>query len=213
MPYRRLHSADPGARNCLTMRAVEKAYYEKRAPEYDDWWLGTGRFAERDRPGWHEEVAQLVEVLGGLAPAETLDVACGTGFLTRRLPGELTLLDQSEAMLAIARERVPGAESVRADVPPLPFADGRFQRLFTSHFYGHLRDDERIAFAGEARRVAGELVVVDAAGGDREEVQERILNDGSRHEVYKRWFSGATLAREIGGEIAFEGDWFVLVRS
>ena len=32
-----------------------KAYYEARAPEYDDWWLGTGLFAERDRPGWEEE--------------------------------------------------------------------------------------------------------------------------------------------------------------
>lgn len=195
------------------MRAIEKAYYEKRAPEYDDWWLGSGRFAERDRPGWEEEVAQLVEVLRGLPPAKTLDVACGTGFLTRHLPGELTLLDQSEAMLAIARDRVPGAEAVRADIPPLPFADAQFERVFTSHFYGHLRDEERAAFVAEARRVAGELVVVDAAGGDREEVQERVLNDGSRHEVYKRWFSPATLAAEIGGQVLHDGDWFVVVRA
>ena len=37
-----------------------------------------------------------------LALARTLDVACGTGFLTRHLRGELTALDQSEAMLARA---------------------------------------------------------------------------------------------------------------
>ena len=195
------------------MRAIEKAYYEKRAPEYDDWWLGRGRFAERDRPGWGEEVAQLLEVLRGLPPATTLDVACGTGFLTRHLPGEVTLLDQSEAMLTIARERLAGAESVRADIPPLPFPDGRFDRVFTSHFYGHLREDDRTTFVTEARRVARELIVVDAGGGDREEVQERVLNDGSRHEVYKRWFSGATLAAEIGGEVVHEGDWFVVVRA
>ena len=193
------------------MRAIEKAYYDQRASEYDDWWLGTGLFAERDRPGWHEEVAQLVELLRGLRPAKTLDVACGTGFLTQHLPGELTLLDQSEAMLAIARERVPAGEAVRADVPPLPFADGRFERLFTSHFYGHLRDEQRTAFLADARRVAGELVVVDAAGGDREEVQKRVLNDGTHHEVYKRWFSARTLAAEVGGEVLLDGVWFVVV--
>ena len=31
-----------------------KAYYEARAPEYDDWWLGTGLFEQRDRPGWEQ---------------------------------------------------------------------------------------------------------------------------------------------------------------
>ena len=36
-----------------------KAYYDTRAPEYDEWYLGTGRFAERERPGWDEEVGEL----------------------------------------------------------------------------------------------------------------------------------------------------------
>jgi ubiquinone/menaquinone biosynthesis C-methylase UbiE len=196
------------------MLGSEKAYYEQRAAEYDDWWLGTGLFAERKRPGWGQEVERLVELIGGLSPAVTLDVACGTGFLTRHLPGPLTLLDQSEAMLAIACERVPRAEIVRTDVPPLPFADGSFERVFTSHFYGHLREEERSAFLAEARRVAAaELVVVDSGGGEREEVQERKLNDGSHHRVYKRWFSGATLAAEVGGEVLLDGDWFVVVRA
>lgn len=26
-------------------------YYDRRANEYDDWYEGRGRFAERDRPG------------------------------------------------------------------------------------------------------------------------------------------------------------------
>jgi demethylmenaquinone methyltransferase/2-methoxy-6-polyprenyl-1,4-benzoquinol methylase len=195
------------------VRAPEKAYYDKRANEYDDWWTGAGLFADRDRPGWDAEVERLIETLRGLPAAKTLDVACGTGFLTRHLPGELTLLDQSDAMLAIARERLPGAASLRADVPPLPFGDGEFERVFTSHFYGHLRADVRSEFVAEARRVAAELVVVDAAGEDREEMHQRVLNDGSRHEVYKRWFSPATLAAETGTEVVFQGDWFVVVRG
>src|SRR3954447_12842635 len=195
------------------MRELEKAYYERRAAEYDDWWLGSGVFAQRERPGWHEEVAQLVELLAGLRPAATLDVACGTGFLTQHLPGAVTLLDQSDAMLALAGERLPEAPAVRAEVPPLPFPDGSFERVFTSHFYGHLREDARAELIAEARRVAGELVVVDSAGDDREETQERVLNDGSRHTVYKRWFRGPTLAAEIGGDVVADGDWFVVVRG
>ena len=117
-------------------------------------------------------------------------------------------------MLEVARERLPDARFVRADVPPLPFADRSFDRIFTSHFYGHLRDDLRTSFPHEARRVAGELIVVDAGGGDREETQERTLGDGSRHRVYKRWFSGQTLAAELGGgAILLDGDWFVVVRT
>jgi demethylmenaquinone methyltransferase/2-methoxy-6-polyprenyl-1,4-benzoquinol methylase len=188
-------------------------YYDKRAPEYDDWWLGRGLFARRNRPGWQREVRRLEAVVANLPAASTLDVACGTGFLSKRLRGDLTLVDQSQAMLALARERVPHADVIRAEVPPLPFGDGSFGRVFTSHFYGHLRDEQRAEFVDEARRVAEELVVVDAGGGDREQVQDRVLNDGSRHEVYKRWFSAATLADELGGgEILLDGDWFVVVR-
>ena len=196
------------------MREIEKAYYERRAPEYDDWWLGTGLFVQRERPGWDDELAQLIELLAGLPAMATLDVGCGTAFLTRHLKGAITALDQSEAMLAIAAGRLPGAEIVRADVPPLPFGDASFGRVFTSHVYGHFDEATRTEFVSEARRVAGELVVVDSGGGEREEHQERVLKDGSRHEVYKRWFSGPSLAAELGGgDVLFDGDWFVVVRA
>ena len=34
-----------------------KAYYQQRAPEYDQWYLGTGRYALMERPGWDDELA------------------------------------------------------------------------------------------------------------------------------------------------------------
>src|SRR5213079_2215176 len=92
---------------------------------------------------WDDEVAQLVATVAALEPCRVVDVACGTGFLTRHLRGEVTALDQSEAMLAIAAERLPGARLVRADVPPLPFGDLELDRVFTSHFYGHLEQPLR----------------------------------------------------------------------
>jgi demethylmenaquinone methyltransferase/2-methoxy-6-polyprenyl-1,4-benzoquinol methylase len=201
----------------LVGRAM-RAYYDRRAAEYDDWWLGTGLFAVRERPGWAAEVARLEAVLAGLPPTDTLDVACGTGFLTRHLRGTVTAVDQSPEMVAIAARRVPGARVLRADAAALPFAAGAFDRVLTSHFYGHLLEPERAPFLAEARRVGRELIVVDSAlrpGEPAEAWQERVLRDGSRHRVYKRWFTAEGLAAELGGatRTLHEGHWFVVVAA
>ena len=198
------------------MDAAMREYYEQRAPEYDDWWLGTGLFASRERPGWEEDVAALQASLAALAPARTLDVACGTGFLTRHLPGAITGLDQSAGMLEVAGARMPGATFVRGDALDPPFEAGAFERVHAGHFYGHLVDEQRTAFLELAARLAGELVITDSAlrpDGEPEAWQERKLNDGSRHRVYKRWFTAAALAEELGGgETVHDGPWFVAVR-
>ena len=194
-----------------------KAYYERRAAEYDDWWLGMGRFAGRQRPVWREETEALTRTLEALPPARTLDVACGTGFLTQHLGGEITGLDQSASMLELARAKVPEGRFVQGDALELPFADDSFERVLTSFFYGHLEEDDRDAFLREARRVAAELVVVDSAlhdGVEPVEWQERILNDGSRWQVYKRYFEPDSLAEELGGgRTLFAGRWFVAVQA
>ena len=194
-----------------------KAYYERRAAEYDDWWLGTGRFAGRQRPVWREETEALTRTLEALPPARTLDVACGTGFLTQHLRGEIIGLDQSASMLELARAKVPEGRFVRGDALELPFADDSFERVLTSFFYGHLEEEDREAFLREARRVAHELVVVDSAlhdGVEPVEWQERTLNDGSRWQVYKRYFEPDSLAEELGGgRTLFAGRWFVAVQA
>jgi len=194
-----------------------KEYYDARAAEYDEWYTGAGLFAARDRPGWHDAVLALEEAVAALPAASTLDVACGTGFLTRHLAGPVTGLDQSERMLEIARQRVPHGHFVAGDATALPFEDGSFDRVFTGHFYGHLEDGAREAFLAEARRLAPELVVVDSAvrpDHEREEWQTRVLNDGSRHQVYKRYFDADQLAAELGGgTVLHSGDWFVMVAA
>jgi ubiquinone/menaquinone biosynthesis C-methylase UbiE len=194
-----------------------KTYYDRRAYEYDDWWLGRGLYAGRERPGWDDEVDILAELIASLTPARTLDIACGTGFLTRHLRGDVVGLDQSERMLSVAREQVPAAEFVHGDALELPFEDGSFDRVFTSYFYCHLEEDDRERFLAEARRVASELVVVASvpgAGDPLERYEERLLEDGSRWTVFKRVFTGEQLAAELGGgEVLHEGRWFVVVRA
>jgi ubiquinone/menaquinone biosynthesis C-methylase UbiE len=186
----------------------QKRYYEERAGEYDATAWDVLDEVE------HEEVESLVNALAALEPAKTVDVACGTGFLSQHLPGELTLLDASAAMLAQATARVPGAVTVQADALPLPFEDGAFERVFSSHFYDHLQPADRAHFLGEARRVGSELVLVqESAEEHREGLTRRDLRDGSRHEIYKAFFTPASLLDELGGgEKLHQGAVFVAVR-
>jgi ubiquinone/menaquinone biosynthesis C-methylase UbiE len=192
-----------------------KAYYDARAQEYDDWVFGTGQFAGRHRPGWHDERRRVEQAVSSLPPVRTLDVACGTGWLTQHLRGDVTGLDASASMLEIAAERMPEAEFVVGDALDLPFDDRAFDRVLTGHFYGHLEEDERLRFLAQAERVASELVVVDSAlhdGVEPVEWQERVLNDGSRWEVYKRYFTPEGLVAELGGgRVIHAGTWFVAV--
>src|SRR4029453_5667914 len=93
---------DSSGNTFRTLGAEVKAYYHARAREYDDWWLGRGLYRPRMRPGWDKARAALERAIAELPAGRTLDVACGTGFMTRRLRGEVVALDQSEEMLAVA---------------------------------------------------------------------------------------------------------------
>ncbi|HZQ81755.1 MAG TPA: class I SAM-dependent methyltransferase [Gaiellaceae bacterium] len=193
-----------------------KEYYDKRAQEYDEWWLGQGLFAERDRPGWEDELDEVADLLSSLPPTRTLDVACGTGFITQHLRGDIVGLDQSASMLTEAERKLPHATFVQGDALSLPFPNESFGRLFTSYFYCHLEEEEAARFRDEARRVASELVVMGSNAQPGEELarwEERVLNDGTRWQVYKRVFVPEELAAELHGEVIHAGRWFVLVRA
>ncbi len=187
----------------------QKRYYDLRAPEYD-------RGASEPKSALQAaELVQIIDVLAALPPARTLDVGCGTAFLTQNLRGEVTLLDASEAMLRLAGERVPHARQVHAEALPLPFADDSFDRVFSSHFLDHLEALERQRFLSEARRVARELVLVQQAGTPthREGREVRILEDGSTHEIYKVYFTPETLRTELGGgDLLYSGCVFMALR-
>ena len=186
----------------------QQRYYHLRAREYDRgaWEPETAEHAD--------EVRRLVEAIATLPSARTLDVGCGTGFLSQHVRGELTLLDASEDMLAIALGRMPHARPVRAEAPPLPFQDGAFERVFSSHFYDHLFPAERLRFLEEAARVAPELVLVQQRGdAHREGPEQRTLEDGTSHEIYKVLFTADSLLAELsGGELLYEGSLFLVAR-
>jgi len=79
---------------------------------------------------WRRRAAQLTRAQPG---DRVLDVCAGTGALaailrSRVAPGgEVIGVDLTEAMLQVARARVPGVSFVVGDACQLPFPDGSFQ--------------------------------------------------------------------------------------
>jgi len=184
-----------------------KQYYDGLASEYEE------NEAFREEPS--EDLPGLLRAISLLPPAKVLDVACGTGLLTRHLGSEVTGLDQSEAMLEVARERVPWAEFVRGDAFRMPFADDSFDRIFASFFYGLLPLEDRGRFLEEASRLGDELILVEPTpewmpSGRAEGWEERGHSDGSRYEIYRRYFTADTFAEELDGRILFAGRWMVM---
>jgi ubiquinone/menaquinone biosynthesis C-methylase UbiE len=169
--------------------------WDRQAREYDaNAW--TAKTADQER-----EIADLIRTLAALPLAHTLDLACGTGFLTQHLRGQVTLLDASDAMLAIAANRLPESALVCGNALPIPFADSSFDRVLSSQFFHHLRPEDRRLFLTEVQRVAPELVLV-------ENVQ------GTEHRGGPTHFTAASLLAELGaGELLHEGRSFLVTRT
>ena len=194
-----------------------RAHFDQRAAEYDGWWLGTGSHAERDRPGWAAEVEQLIGVVQPLPPARVLDVACGTGFLTQHLRGEVVGIDQSARMVEIAAARMPHARVVQGDVATAAVRRRRVRPRLHEPLLSPPVADGRAAFVAEARRVGRELVVVEDVrrpDAPAEESREFVLDDGSHHHMHRHSFTAAELVAELGdGQVLHEGRWFVVVTA
>ena len=112
---------------------------------------------------WGPVIAAAAEVNRG---HRVLDVACGTGALTRAVaertgdPASVTGLDINAEMLAVARSRFPAIDWREGPAEALPFADASFDRVvsqFAMMFFvdpaGALREMRRVL------RAEGTIVV------------------------------------------------------
>ncbi|MFD6291722.1 class I SAM-dependent methyltransferase [Streptomyces sp. NPDC060205] len=114
--------------------------------------------------GGEPRAAAAADAVLGLLPDGTrtlLDVACGTGTVTRRLLAaglDVTGADAAYGMLSRAAARVPG-RVVLADARRLPFPDAAFDAV-TAIWLLHLLDDAEQVVAEAARvlRPGGVLV-------------------------------------------------------
>ena len=198
------------------------AYYRARAPEYDAWWLRTGRFdrGAENNAAWRNDVARveqaIVQMLERTQPSRVLELACGTGLCTRHVAprvGHVTAVDASAEVIAINRARVgaPNVDYVQADLfawTPKTRYDLVFMGFWLSHV-PHARFDAFWSMIRGALAPGGFAWLVDSAHDptshavdhptpDRHAgIVTRRLDDGREFRIVKVFWEPSTLTARL----------------
>ncbi len=212
------------------------AYYEARAPEYDDWYLRRGRYSHGPihDAAWDAELDAAGRWLDGLPiGGEIVELAAGTGWWSPLLAskGEASLYDASEAPLGRARERLV-AHGLRAHLhvrDAWAEPDRPVDALFTGFWLSHVAADRLPAFLELARRwlkPGGLFACIDSLDDPQSGTVDRTPNvdgisvrrlaDGRAFRIPKVYHQPADLAdalRAAGfetAEVSTTGRFFLL---
>ena len=197
------------------LRRQMLAYYNERAPEYEEaYTLGTGTASIRNPEIFKTEALALADVVARIARGRIMDLACGTAYWMPRYAqtcSHVTLFDQSERMLAEARVKadrlgiVDRCVLVQGDFFEHQFDDHAYDTVLIGFFLSHLTEGQEGAVFDGVRRMLAPgarcLILESAWSAERAQVnakverQARRLNDGTRFEVYKRYCDRDDIAR------------------
>jgi SAM-dependent methyltransferase len=123
--------------------------YDAIGKRYDEW-SGAGGKGERDR-----HLSILIEKLP--SGAKVIDLGCGTGELaTKRLAHkfDVTGVDISQKLIELARQNIPNAVFIHADIAALDFPENSFDAVTAFHSIIHMPRDEH---AGLFKSIRGWL--------------------------------------------------------
>ena len=119
---------------------------------------------ELGRPGWPEELVDDVAGELGLGErSEVLDVAAGTGKLTRLLVprfARVVAVEPDEAMRAVLQRAVPGAEALPGAADAIPLPDSAVDAVFIAEAFHWFASDEVVAEIVRVLRPRGGFVVM-----------------------------------------------------
>ena len=183
-----------------------KAYYAKRAAEYDQIYQKTQRKSELS------DLQQKLKVY--FDQARVLEVACGTGYWTQfyaAAASSVDAVDVNSEVLTIAENRQIDAniQWLLADFMQLnPLVSPKYDAAFIGFYLSHLLKIDRISFFQQLHRflqpgakvlmidncfVKGESTPINRIDDDRNQYQMRTLNSGEQFEIVKNFPSQTEL--------------------
>ena len=191
------------------------AYYDERAPEYEEaYTIGTGTASIPDPEVFKAEARAMEDIVVRVVHGRVLDLACGTAYWLPHYAANCsrtTLFDQSDRMLAEARAKASRLGILaRCDFVQGDFFDHDFplhshDTALVGFFLSHLTENqERVLF--DALRIlldsGGRFLILDSAWSperakfnSKVELQPRQLNDGTPFEIYKRYCDRDDISR------------------
>ncbi len=185
-------------------------YYSQRAAEYED-------IYHRADDAQQSELAQITDVLQDtFERRRVLEVACGTGYWTFIISQEakqVTGIDASDDMLAVAREKMRDYDNLRlerGDAYNLQDVAGAFDAGLANFWLSHVPHARLDEFLIQFHKRVGNGAVIFMAdnmyvpglGGDLvrpagsdDTFKLRELKDGSSHRVLKNYYDEAGLRK------------------
>jgi ubiquinone/menaquinone biosynthesis C-methylase UbiE len=181
-------------------------YYDERAPEYDEIYLG-GTPGMPEPQAYREDVEAIKAICRSFGRGHLIDIGCGTGYWLPHYGkncAEITLVDQSRKMLAECQKRV---KELNADLD-VHFVKGNFFdiRFFSkvhntaviAFLVSHLNEESEGVFWRKLKRILtpkAEMLWIDGSWSQtrkkhraKEGSQKRTLNDGRSFTVFKKYY-------------------------
>jgi SAM-dependent methyltransferase len=193
------------------------AYYEARAPEYDDWYLRRGRY-ERGPvhdAAWDAELDVAGRWLDALPfHGDIVELAAGTGWWSPLLAskGELSIYDAASGPLDRARDRLV-AHQLRAHIhvrDAWDEPDRTVDALFTGFWLSHIprsRLDAFLTLVGRWLKPGGLFAFIDSRPDPQssatdhptptDDLSIRRLADGREYTIVKVYYEPGELAAAL----------------
>jgi SAM-dependent methyltransferase len=211
-------------------------YYNERAPEYDDIYLGK-------QPGlpepefYSKDVERIKEVCAGFGNGHLIDIGCGTGYWLPYYAGncsEITLVDQSRRMLFECQKRVKAStvdkniHYVKGDFFDVRFFSRIFDSALIAFLISHLVEDDAKVFFVKLRKILkshAKVLWIDGFWSElrsryREKsgFQQRALADGRSFTIFKKYFDEHDIQSVIRGngmalDSIYTGDIFFAAKA
>jgi ubiquinone/menaquinone biosynthesis C-methylase UbiE len=196
-----------------TLRARMLAYYNERAPDYEQAYTeGTGTASIDDRRVFTSEAEQLTLVVREFGSGDLLDLACGTGYWLPHYAfrcTHITMIDQSSNMVRECQAKVGAlgiakkTTLVLGDVLEHSFAD-TYDAVLVGFLVSHLDTEQERQLFDVLRRILrpdGRFLILDSAWtalrarfNVKAGHQVRRLNDGTEFDTYKRYLDAGDIA-------------------
>jgi ubiquinone/menaquinone biosynthesis C-methylase UbiE len=127
-----------------------------------DEWAAIAQEYANFRSGYSNELYDTIAQFGLRRGATILDVGCGSGLASEpfaRNGFPVTGVDPSEAMLAVASQRLPNATFVKGEAEALPFPDERFDVVISAQTFHWLDRARALAEAYRVLRRGGMVAI------------------------------------------------------
>ena len=212
-------------------------YYEERASEYDEVYLGKGPAMLGYARQYINDVAHISRLVAGFGNGQLIDIACGPGFWAphyARNAERITFLDQSEKVLVECRKRITALhlsavpQFICGNFFNTPLEPSAYGCALAGFLLSHLTRDEEERFFRRLKEILkpqAELMIIDSLWNEerrkhrnKEGLEERTLNDGRRFKVYKRYLAESEFRemleqRRFSIRQLYVGDVFIAARA